>query len=467
MTAFVPPRPRALEARAKFPENVRQFLKSGLALFLRGSFGFVGVSRHALPRLPFAKRSYSYSVRDPEAIHEVLVTRPTEFPKSRLMDLMLRQLTGYSIFISNGESWRRQRAIIDQAFENARVREVFGLMREASEELCRRLTSRLRDQKAAIVDIDVEMMHFAGDVIFRAIFSEPMTEAVAREIFTAFERFQRSSYKLSYISMLGVPIFLLPGWRRVKRDAAIIRNALNRPIARRLAKMAQGLPTPEKDILATLISSKDPVTDTSFDPTELLDQIAMLFLAGHETSAAALGWTLYLIANQTGVQDRMADEARAVLGERPIEFSDLRRLGIIRNAFQETLRLYPPVAFFARDAAGQTELCGQAIEGGALTIIPAWLMHRNDTLWKDSDLFDPDRFSDPMTKSVRACAYFPFSMGPRVCPGAAFALQEATMVLAILLRSFRFLPVPDHTPEPVSRLTLRSDNGLPLRIQPR
>ena len=467
MTAFIPPQPAARKRNASLSARARQFLTSGLSLFQRSSYDFIGVSRHPLPRIPLRPPRFAYLVREPDAIRDVLVNDAAHYPKAQLMDSMLRALTGYSIFVSNGEAWRRQRAIIDQAFANARVREVFGLMRDASDALRDRIEALAPVGGSAIIDVDVETMHFAGDVIFRTIHSEPMSERDAREIFAAFERFQRIAYAHGFLSLISMPTFLLPSNWRGRRDAAIIRRALNRPISRRLAKIARGEPTPDNDILATLIAAPDPVTGTRFDAGELLDQVAMLFLAGHETSAAALGWALYLIANRPDAQARMRAEADAVLGDRAPEFSDMRRLPFIRDVFQETLRLYPPVAFLARDAAKPTRLCAQSIEAHSTTIVPTWLMHRHIAYWKEADQFDPDRFADPTTKSSRACAFLPFSMGPRVCSGAAFALQEATLALVELVRRFEFSPAPGHTPEPVSRLTLRSANGIPLRVERR
>ena len=467
MSPFVPPRPVAHDRKSSWRARARRFLDSGLSLFLRGSYDFIGVSRHPLPRIPFRPPRFAYLVREPEAIRRVLVSDASRYPKARLMDSMLRALTGYSIFVSNGEAWRRQRAIIDQAFENARVREVFGLMRDACDAMGARLDARVPEMGGAILDVDVETMHFAGDVIFRTLFTEPMSERDAREIFTSFERFQRIAYAHGFLTLISVPTYLLPSHWRGRRDAAVIRRALHRPIARRLSRLAHGEPTPDNDILATLISAPDPVTGTRFDETELLDQVAMLFLAGHETSAAALGWALYLIANRPEVQSRMRAEADGALGDRTAEFADMRRLPFIRDVFQETLRLYPPVAFLARDATEATRLCEQPIEAHAQTIVPTWLMHRHGVYWKGADQFDPDRFSDPATKTVRACAFLPFSMGPRVCSGTAFAMQEATLALAELLRRFEFSAVPGHSPEPVSRLTLRSANGLPLMVKRR
>jgi cytochrome P450 len=465
MNDFVPARPRALEARPALIEFIRLFLRSGLASYRRETYEFIGVSRHRIPRLPFREKKYSYMVREPDAVREVLIGRARAFPKSRLMDTMLRALTGYSIFLSNGETWRRQRAIIDQAFGNARLRDVFGLMRDASDATHARLARKVPETGAVPVAIDVETAYFAADVIFRTIYSQPMSEAEARQIFRAFESFQAIAYAHSYIALAGVPAWILPSHWRGRRDAATIRRVLNRPIARRLERIARGAPTPDKDILAMLISAPDPRTGTRFDAGELLDQVAMLFLAGHETSAAALAWALYLIANRPDVQDRMRAEALSALADRAPRFSDLRRLGFIRDVYLETLRLYPPLAFLARDSAEATELCGQPIEKDAQTLVPTWLMHRHAIYWRNPDGFDPDRFSDPATRSARTGAYMPFSMGPRVCSGAAFALQEATLVLAELVRRYRFSPDPGHVPEPVSRLTLRSENGISLMVE--
>ncbi len=466
MSDFIPARPAVQPPNLSTRARVHSFLDSGLALFLRGSYDFVGVSRHRWLKLPFGINRAFWMVRDPEAIRRVLVGDASRFPKAKLMDAILRSLTGYSIFVSNGEAWRRQRAIIDQAFVNARVREVFGLMRDASDAMCARLDDSLKSGPA-VLDIDVETMHFAGDVIFRTIYSQPMGASDAHNIFAAFERFQGLAYRLGFLAIVGLPTRLVPGYWRARRDALLIRRALKAPITLRLADKARGAPTPEGDILSALMDGVDPVTQTRFSPVELLDQVAMLFLAGHETSAAALGWALYMIANRPDVQERMRKEAEAALGDRAPEFSDLRRLPFVRDVFQETLRLYPPVAYLSRDAVEPMTMCGEAIPQNAHVFVPAWLMQRNGTIWKEPDAFDPDRFSDPATKTARTCAYFPFSMGPRVCSGAAFALQEATLALAELVRRYEFEPAPGHEPEPVSRLTIRSANGVRLTVRRR
>jgi cytochrome P450 len=218
------------------------------------------------------------------------------------------------------------------------------------------------------------------------------------------------------------------------------------------------------DILDALIAATDPTDGSHFDLRELCEQVAMLFLGGHETSASTLAWNFYLMAMDQAVQVRLAKEAVAVIGERRPEYSDIRKLKFTRNVFAETLRLYPPIAFLPRDAACPVQMRGKKIAKGAFVSVSPWLMHRHRRYWKTPDEFDPDRFDrDESKESLRSC-YFPFSKGPRVCIGASFAQQEAILIIASLARRFEFDPVPGFEPKPIGRLTVRSENGILLRV---
>ncbi len=231
--------------------------------------------------------------------------------------------------------------------------------------------------------------------------------------------------------------------------------------------MRRGDPAPTNDILATLTATVDPETGAGFNDQELLDQISMLFLAGHETSAAGLAWTFYLLANSPEIQERAHQEATSAFGEREPQFSDMRRLPLTRDIFREALRLYPPVAFVARDATLPEQMMNREVAPGSVVFVSPWLMQRHVKHWDRPDVFDPDRFSTQNGEEGLKNAYLPFSMGPRVCVGASFALQEAAVLISALMRRFRFLPVPGHTPEPIARLTLRSANGIPLIVERR
>lgn len=462
MSGFKPPLPSG-PRRPGLRAKIAAYLHSGLSLFQPSAYDFRGISRQKVPHLPGTPRRLNVSVRDPAAIREMLVESTARFPKGRLIEQMLRKLTGHSIFVSNGEAWRRQRRIIDQAFTHAGVRAVFPLMQGAAEGCL----ARLHQQADGIVDMDIEMTHFAGDVIFRTIYSEAMTAEQARVIFSAFDVFQQIAFRQGMIGVFGLPIGLLPSNLKAARMARIIRAELNKPLLRRIDRVAEGDAVPDNDILSALMIARDPETGTGFEGAELLDQIAMLFLAGHETSAAALGWTLYLLANDQEAQAALRAEADGVLGGRAPIFSDVKKLERTRNVFREAMRLYPPVAFLSRDVHSDHRLGDLDLPEGSAAVIPTWLMHRHTAFWEDPHTFEAERFARPENRPAIRDAYLPFSMGARVCVGAAFALQEATIILAQIIRDFELHPEPGHVPEPVSRLTVRSANGIRLKLKAR
>ena len=464
---FTPPQPPLLARKASFLQLLKVGLRSGIGLFMTTSYQARGINRHQIPTWPVGRIRSLFTVRAPELIREVLVTRSRDFPKSLLMDRMLRSLTGYSIFVSNGAAWERHRRLMDPAFEAARIRAVFPMMRDALDACTQRIEAHLDGPKAAEpFAVDVDMTHYAADVIFRTIFSEPMDGAEARSFFKAFAVFQEIAYAHGMLGLAEVPTHVLPDHWRAKRAATVIRRILEAPIRRRMSAIARGDPTPQDDIMASLLAAAETEADR-FTEKELLDQISMLFLAGHETSATAMAWSLYLLANCPHMQDRAHDEAVAVMGAGRPEFEHMKRVGFSRDVFREAMRLYPPVAFVARDSSRPETMHGRQVDPGSVILVSPWLMHRHEKFWDKPDVFDPTRFDTENGQEGLRCAYLPFSMGPRVCAGASFALQEATLLLAELVRRYRFLPVPGHTPEPVARLTLRSANGLPLIVERR
>ena len=215
--------------------------------------------------------------------------------------------------------------------------------------------------------------------------------------------------------------------------------------------------------------------DVASAKTQLVDQVAMLFLAGHETSASALSWALHLLAHSPSVQQRLHEEAATLFDPAQEDPSSMKDLALARNVFREALRLFPPVGFFARESAQACTMRDKRVPAHASVVISPWLIQRHRDLWARPDEFDPDRYDEvagdapgdgpglSARESLRR-AYLPFGMGPRVCIGAAFAQQEAALILATLAREFRFEPVPGHVPEPVGRLTIRAENGIRLHV---
>src|SRR5947207_3675739 len=195
------------------------------------------------------------------------------------------------------------------------------------------------------VDIDVEMTHVTADIIFRTIFSRPLEAHEARLIFAAFQRFQETAYTHGVSRYAGFPrVFSLLRYRRARKAAAEIRGVLDPLVRVRYDSFHRGEPQAREDILSALIAVKDPVDGSHFEYGELCEQVSMLFLAGHETSASALSWALYILSRQADIQERLYLEAVETFDGRQPRFSDMKRLNLARNVFRETLRLYPPVA---------------------------------------------------------------------------------------------------------------------------
>ena len=436
--------------------RLRRGLRSWFALLNEWDF------RVPLGRIEVMGRPL-FLVNDPPLVRQVLVDQVERFPKHPLTLWLLQPLIGHAIFSVNGAEWARQRRLVDQAFQVAQLRRVFPQMRGAVEALLERL-ERFGEGP---VEMEAEMTLVTADVIVRTILSRPLEAAEAADILQAFQRYQRRAGQALVLRLLQLPAPLLQ--RYLGRHARTIRTWISAVIEERLAAPAGS--EPPDDLLQALLEAQDPETGSRFSAEELVDQVCFLFLAGHETSASALGMACYLLAQFPEAQQRLRLEVQAALAgqERPLGLDDLRLLPYGTALFNETLRLYPPVSFFIREATADGQLGQSRCPMGALLTLSPWVIQRHEQHWSDPNAFRPERFlAGSATAQERAWArdaWLPFGLGPRKCPGAAFALQEALLVLAELVRRQRLLPEPGHRPDLVGRLTLRSRNGIQLRLE--
>ena len=402
-----------------------------------------------------------YMVNEPSLVKRVLTTEAALFPKQDLMHQLLEPLLGSSIFTTNGPVWERQRRLVDQALAQSRLQVVFPSMLHSVEHLLSRLAPLANGRS---LEIDAEMTCVTADVMFRTILSQPLEQADANAIYQAFLSFQNQAQRAAILLIYGLPAFFQN--RACRKAAAQIRSILAEIVRKRFALAEQKLPLP-RDILSGLMEAEDPLQNDRFSYPEVLDQVCMLFLAGHETSASALSWSLYLISHAPDIQARLLEEITREVGSRAFQYGDTHRLKLVWNVFREALRLYPPVGFIARQAAESQQMRDKQVKQGCPVLVSPWLLHRHREHWDRPDVFDPDRFTSESGRESVRCAFIPFSAGPRVCSGAAFATQEAVLVLAALVRRFQILPDPDHKPKPVGRLTVRSSNGIRVRLLPR
>ena len=448
---IVPPKPPARAERVSLWRYLRLFRRD----ILSAQPARLYRARMAEFRTPFFR---SYLVNEPDLWRLVLTGRPGDFPKSNRIRAGLEPLLGRSVFVTNGADWERQRRIIDPAFEGGRLRDTFAAMLAAGQAAAARLP-------ADEVEIESHTSHAAADVIFRTLFSVPIEDATASAVFAAFRAHQETQPILNLAAFLP-----LPRWfprlhrRRTLQTARHIRDLITRMTAARAAQIAQG--TAPDDLATKIMTTPDPETGQTFDTAEMVDQVAIFFLAGHETSASALAWALYLCALDPDLQDRLATEAAQTLGDAP-DFAAVSGLKLARDVFREALRLYPPVPMMVRQTTRPECFRGRDVDPGAQVVISPWHLGRHERIWDQPDAFCPGRWQTDAGRTSARDGFIPFSTGPRVCPGAGFAMIEGPLLLALILRAHRLEPVPGATPEPVAHLTVRARHGIRLRVSPR
>lgn len=451
---FHPPKPPVRQGRAGF----WRYLKLVRADLLSAHPAKLYRAWMAEFRTPFFR---SYLCNDPALVDLVLKERPRDFPKSDRLREGLAPLLGQSVFITNGAQWERQRRIIDPAFEGGRLRDTFPAMWAATLSA----VERLRGARGPI-DIEPEASHAAADVIFRTLFSIPIQDATAAQVFDAFRRHQRAAPIVNIAALLTLPRWLpRPHSRATRATAAEIRGLITRLTTERMAAIRAG--TAPDDLATKIMTTPDPQTGQTFDTEEMVDQVAIFFLAGHETSASALSWALWLLAASPDWQDRVAAEAQAEVDPAAPDFAMVSRLKTARAVFREALRLYPPVPMMVRETVQPERLRDRLAPKGAQIVLSPWHLHRHERLWDNPDGFDPGRWDTENGRDGLRRAYIPFSAGARVCTGAGFAMVEGPLMLAMISRAFRLEVVADRIPEPVAYLTVRARDGIWLRLTPR
>ena len=405
------------------------------------------VYRRESGRIGLSRRSIVY-VNAPDLVRGILADPEGIFPKSDLMTGALAPLVGNSIFVSSGAVWRRQRRMIDPAFSQLRLAAAFPDMAAALDDTEARLDAHAA--KGEAFSLDLAMSHLTADIICRTVFSTSLRSQAARDVFDAFTVFERNVAHVEIPRLIFArPFAEIPHQPGVLAACALIRRHLDA-----LVETHAGA-TPFDDIAAAVMGAADSETGAPFSRAEVLDQLGVLFLAGHETTASTLIWAFYIIARQPELAARIRAEIAGVAGSDAIGFEHARRLSFVRNVFRETLRLYPPITFIPRVATRATSIGGMHVKRGAMVMIAPWIIHRHHSYWRDPDAFDPDRFSPAREGELVPGAYIPFGQGPRVCVGAAFATTEAVLILARLVRRYDFSVRDPEKVRPIARLTTR------------
>ena len=449
MNAFVPPYPPRPTDQLSVIEMLRRSRKNFLTIFSESAFNYELMSLQVLNRRIFICNS-------PDTVRHAFVTEAGHFErKAPQMRNALRPLLGDGLFISDGETWRTRRRIVAPIVHGSRLPQFAPMMVEAA------LETRARWTDGARIDALAEMAHLTAEIICRTIFGRTLGRAKAAEIVEGFSEYQHSIGQVDILSLLG-----LPEWFPRLHGPAIHRSV------RRITGILDGIIDSydnaverEGSVIGMLLDATDEA-GKKLSREAIRNEAAVIFMAGHETTANCLAWTWYLLSQAPEVEARLHAELTTVLNGRAPTQADLPALVNTRAVIEESLRLYPPVPLLAREALWDEKLRSRDVRAGSLVIVVPWLLHRHRRYWENPDHFMPARFM-PGAPSPDRHVYVPFSVGPRVCAGLSFGLTEAILCLATLAQSFQMRLEPDAVIEPVCRLTLRPGDQVPMQGQAR
>ena len=311
------------------------------------------------------------------------------------------------------------------------------------------------------IDVAAAMMHTTLHIISRAMFSSDSDEIV--DVVERGVGQYQASVRPGLLDLLRFPVWLtrLLSFRR----AIGAFDEFDKSVDRLLSTRGREPSTEPRDLLARLIAARDSETGGGMTAKEVRDQVVTIFMAGHETTAQALAWTWYLLSLHPAAEAKLHDELSMVLAGRRPRYDDLASLRYTRMVIEESMRLYPPAHTMAREPIATDHILGHRIPAGALVLIVPWLLHRKPSLWEHPDRFDPERFSPERVLARPRYAYIPFGAGQRICIGAAFAMTEAMLILAMIAQRYRLHLKPGHPVEPQGLITLRPRYGLRMILE--
>ena len=396
---------------------------------------------------------------DPALIQDMLVDRADMFGRDLASRRALTPVIGEtSMLLAEGADWRWQRRAVAPSFRHETLLSFVPVFAE----IAAQQVARWRHAGDAPVEAGAAMTRTTLDVIVATMLGGAANLNV-EHYGRALRQTLEAAQWLAMFAILSLPRWTpFPGWWRAIRARNYLRREMDRILAARRAR-----PSSHPDLLDLLLTARDAESGRHMTGAELLTNLLTFVNAGHETTAVALTWTLWLVARDSAVQEQLVDEVNAVAGEAPIAPAHIEGLALCRQVIQEAMRLYPPVPALARQPRVATTLGEHRIKPSTNVVVPIFVLHRHARLWDNPATFAPGRFAPDAAKGRARYAYLPFGAGPRVCIGSSFAMLEATVILATLVRAFRLRVVADHKPKPVARISLRPQDGLPLRIEPR
>jgi cytochrome P450 len=442
-----PPGPPAWPVLGHFPLLWR---KGTLNLFLEMFQTYGEVVRLTFLGLPL------FLVSHPDYVKHVLQENHTNYRKSRAYE-KFKILLGEGLLTSEGETWLRDRRLMQPMFHRQRIAQFASIMTELTAAMLERWDRHTANGQP--LDVSKEMMRLTLAIVSKTMFSADVSgdaDAVGQAMVIGQEHTNRRVNAL-----IDLPPWLpTPRNIRASRARAVMNRVVWRIIRERRERVgAKG------DLLDLLLEARDAETGSGLSDRQVRDEVMTIFLAGHETTANALTWTWYLLSRHPEVARRLQGELGAVLGGRSPTIEDIPQLRYTTMVIEESMRLYPPAWAISRQAIGEDEIGGYGIPAKSLVAMSTFVTHRHPAFWENPEAFDPDRFAPERAKQRPRFAYFPFGGGPRQCIGNNFAMLEAQLVLAMVAQRHRLDLVPGHPVVPEAWVTLRPRYGLQMTLQ--
>jgi cytochrome P450 len=409
-----------------------------------------GAIRGGICELPLARGSVVI-VSTPDLVHELLVTQAESFEKGTTFRF-LRPVLGNGLLTSEGNLHKRQRKLMAPALTQKRI----GSYADTMVAYAERAQAAWVD--GARIDVSAEMMRLTLDIVSKTLLDADVGEA-AEEVSAAVSLLIREVN-----ARIATPLSFLLGSASRNPRARAAMATLDATIMRIIRERRESKED-KGDLLSMLLAAQEEETGQGMSDVQVRDEVMTIFLAGHETTANALSWALYLLARHPDSYRRLRDEATTVLAGRAASAGDIPRLGFALQVLKEALRLYPPAYLTSRRAVRDVEIGGHRIRAGTDVIANICTMHRRPEYFPHPDRFDPDRFEAAAERELPRGAYVPFGAGARICIGNNFAMMEGQLILATLAQRVDLsLAVPGEiAPEPL--VTLRPAGGVPMRVR--
>jgi len=398
-------------------------------------------------------------VSDPAGVKRILLDNVANYPKEPQTSRIMGAAFGDGLLTSDGEKWRSHRRTMAPSFDHRSLVAYAPAMVETTTRFIEKWDDLAPD---TAIDIDSEMTELTLRIISRTMFSsdsDGICEMVGNTL--------RDGMEAMDFGLLDVLPVIGP-WRMGRKLEHIhsIFSALDASIMKLIEARAKS--TGPTDLLGRLVAARDLKSGFGMTTQEIRDEVVIIFIAGHETTAVAMTFVWYLLSKHPWVEAKLHQELAAVLDGRPPKYDDLEQLPYTRQVIQEAMRLYPPVpGLSGRQAIADDVVSGRRVPKGTHVAIMPWILHRHQTLWDDPGRFDPDRFSPENSSGRDRFAWLPFGGGPRICIGASLALTEASLILATVAQRFKFGFVEDQQVKLKARITLRPRDGIKLTVMPR